>query len=602
VTFASTLDGAQTLAVNTQGVTTFAKAVGGLTALTSLTTDLGGSTNLDGGAITTSGAAGQVFNDAVKLGADTSLTATDGVVSFAESVSGAGHDLSLTGTAVLGDAATDSVTAVDDLIITGATVLNANTVTTGGTQTYAGPVTSTAATAVSLTAKGIDFRQGFDRGEPGIVPPLTISAGTGGVAFGGDVGTLGRPFGAVGVDSKGPISLAAALHSSGAVTLASTGAAITGAAGNAIRTPGGTIRLDAATGIGVPAAPIGIEAASVTAATAAGGIFLRAVGEPGNLWIGAGGLTAPGVIGLDARNIIGVYAGGRIQAGGGVSSTLPVSWSVDTTSDGGPGSLRQVLLNVNEVGNANAAGLDARLMFDVPSVGSPVGTVFTLATPLPEIQAAVEFIGFGVILDGATRTSGGLVFGAAASGSTLQGVTLRNFREYAIQLRSAQNVAIDRITVSGLNLITSMGLYATGDLTGTRITGSSFTGGLRGALLDQARNLRIGSTASGQGNAFTDNKSVPGKPGFAGTGIRAQGGCTGTVVEGNTFAGNNYGFGLTAARGLVLRRNFFARNSIAAIHIDGNCTGSTQSGNVFATAPSERNKATIVRTRTARGL
>lgn len=491
---------------------------------------------------------------------------------------------------------------MDDLVITGPTTLNANTVTTTGTQTYDGGVTSTAATAVSLSAQGIDFRQAFDRGEPGIVPPLSITAGAGGVAFGGDVGTTGRPFGVVDVRSQGAVNLAGALHSSGAVAIASTGSAITGASGNAIRTPLGTVRLDAATGIGQAAAPIGIEATGVTAATAAGGIYLRAAGEPSNLWIGGDGLKAPGAIGLDARNVIGVAPGGRIQAGGGVTSTVPISWTVNTAADGGPGSLRQILLNVNEVGNATATGFDALLKVDVVAAASPVGVVFTLATPLPEIRAAVEFVGFGVVLDGASRVSNGLVLGDAASGTTLQGVALRNFREYALQLRSARDVTVDRVRVTGLNLVTSMGLYATGDLAGTRITGSEFTGGLRGALLDGARGLRIGSTDPNLGNAFSTNRAVPNRPAFAGTGIRAQGDCAGTVVEGNVFNGNNYGFAFMAARNLALRGNSFARNSIAGIYVEGNSLGSTQSGNTFATTNGQRNKVNVARARNARGV
>lgn len=546
----------------------------------------------------------QTWKKSVTLGSD--ATFENGVLSFEGSIVGAGRDLHLTGTEVhLGAGPADGVTGVDDLVVAGPTVLNGNTIGTTGTQTFNGPLTATQATAVALTGKGFDFKQAIDRGTPGIVPPLTITAGSGGVQFGGDVGTEGRPFGATDVRSEGPVSLAGTLWSNAAVTIASKQHAISGAAGNAIRTPA-TIRLDAATGIGTRAVPIGIEAASVSAATTAGGIFLAAVGPTGNLWIGPDGLVAPGGgIGLDARNMIGVYAGGRLRAGaGGVTASLPISWSIDSTVDGGPGSLRQIVLNLNEAGDANKTGLDARLMFDVPRVAIPVPLplVFRITTPLPEIRAAVEIVGFGVELEGAGATAtNGLVLGAAASGSTLQGLTLRGFRDFGIQLRSAQGVTVDRVVVRSLNLVTSMGLYATGDLSRTRITGSEFTGGLRGLLLDGARNLRVGSTKAGEGNLFAENRAVPSRPTFAGTGIRAQGHSVGTVVEGNTFRDNNYGFGFVAARGLALRSNFFARSTIAGVHVDGNCTGSTQAGNTFATALADRNRANVVRVRGAKG-
>ncbi len=51
VTFAKTVDGAFSLGVNTGGVTAFDGAVGGTTALTSLTTDAAGSTDLNGGPV-----------------------------------------------------------------------------------------------------------------------------------------------------------------------------------------------------------------------------------------------------------------------------------------------------------------------------------------------------------------------------------------------------------------------------------------------------------------------------------------------------------------------------------------------------------------------
>lgn len=553
----------------------------------------------------------QTWEKQVTLGTD--ATFENAVIWFRGSIVGAGKDLTLAGTSVtLGDAPADSVTGVDDLVVAGPAVLTGNTVSTTGTQTYNGGVTVTDATSVALTGKGFDFKQSIDRGDNNSAPPLTVTANGGGVRFGGDVGTDGRRFGAVTVRSQGNVSLAGTLWSNAAVTVASTQNAISG---TAVRTDG-TIRLDAATGIGTRAAPVGIEAASVTAATTAGGIFLAAVEPTGNLWIGAGGIMAPGgPIGLTARNLIGVAAGGRLRAGtSGVTASIPVTWYVDRTTDGDPGSLRQVILNLNEAGNvnrtANANGLDAKVAFDIPRTQSPSPLVFRIATPLPEIRAAVEIIGWGVEIEGTgASATNGLILGAAASGSTLQGLTLKNFRDYGIQLRSAQGVTVDRVVIRSLNLITSMGLYATGDLARTRIVGSEFTGGLRGMLLDGARNLRVGSgvavagnpQGNAQGNLFADNRAVASQPRFAGTGIRAQGNCAGTVVEGNTFRGNNYGFGFQAAQGLALRNNFFARSTIAAVFVDGNCAGSTQAGNTFATAPADRNKANVVRARNARG-
>lgn len=61
VGFTSTVDGGHDLVVDTAGVTSFSGAVGGTTALASLTTDAGGSTQVAGGQVTTTGA--QDYND-----------------------------------------------------------------------------------------------------------------------------------------------------------------------------------------------------------------------------------------------------------------------------------------------------------------------------------------------------------------------------------------------------------------------------------------------------------------------------------------------------------------------------------------------------------
>jgi hypothetical protein len=88
VTFTCRVDGGQALTVNAGSANTlFNGAVGGTTALASLTTDAGGTTQINGGGVTTTGA--QTYNDAVLLGANTTLTTTSGTVQFGQDLSGA---------------------------------------------------------------------------------------------------------------------------------------------------------------------------------------------------------------------------------------------------------------------------------------------------------------------------------------------------------------------------------------------------------------------------------------------------------------------------------------------------------------------------------
>jgi mucin-19 len=112
--------------------------VGGTTALTSLTTNAGGTTAINGGVVTTSGA--QTYNDAVTVNADLALAAT--TVAFAETVTGANARLGITGNVVFGDATTDFVSGLDTLSVSGTTIINTNAISSSGAQNYVGTVSA----------------------------------------------------------------------------------------------------------------------------------------------------------------------------------------------------------------------------------------------------------------------------------------------------------------------------------------------------------------------------------------------------------------------------------------------------------------------------
>ena len=154
VNFGSTVDGAHNLTVNAVA-TKFAGAVGATTALANLTTDAAGTTQL-GGNVTTTG--NQTYNDALQLNADAVLTGS--TLNLAGSVDGA-HALSVNGsTGVTLGSAIGAGTALTSLSTAGPLQLNAGSVRTTGTQTYAGKTTLGAATA--LTASSIAFGNTVD--------------------------------------------------------------------------------------------------------------------------------------------------------------------------------------------------------------------------------------------------------------------------------------------------------------------------------------------------------------------------------------------------------------------------------------------------------
>ncbi len=76
-------------------------------------------------------------------------------MSFNSPVVGANHSLTVTGNAVFGDAAADTVTGLTTLNVTGTSQINTSNITSTGTQTYAGTVTL--GTDTNLTGSIVTF-------------------------------------------------------------------------------------------------------------------------------------------------------------------------------------------------------------------------------------------------------------------------------------------------------------------------------------------------------------------------------------------------------------------------------------------------------------
>ena len=185
VTFSGTLnsaeDAARTLTVT--GAAVFTGAVGedatGSTTLGKLgSLHVTGSSAIDGGLVTTTGA--QAYDGAVTLGADTTLTGT--TVTTQGTLAGATHSLEVTGNAVFGNGAADTVTGLTTLAVRGTTTINTDTVTSSSTQGYAGAVT--VAENSNLTASTVTFDTTVDSAADA-AKSLTV---TGDAVFMGAVG------------------------------------------------------------------------------------------------------------------------------------------------------------------------------------------------------------------------------------------------------------------------------------------------------------------------------------------------------------------------------------------------------------------------------
>ena len=158
IILAKTVNGANSLLVNTAGTTTFGKQVGNSAALASVTTDAAGTTAINGGLVNTTGT--QTYNDDVILGAGATLISSgvgaSGNVTLNKTINGA-QSLSVFsgGTTTFGGAVGNStrLTSVNT-DAAGTTVINGGAVNTTGAQTFSDDVTLGADTTLDSSASG----------------------------------------------------------------------------------------------------------------------------------------------------------------------------------------------------------------------------------------------------------------------------------------------------------------------------------------------------------------------------------------------------------------------------------------------------------------
>ncbi len=185
--FRSTLDGAFALTLATAGTTQFNGAVGNGVPLASLTTDAPGTTVLNAGGVTTTGA--QTFRDAVTLARDTTLASTaTGDLTFNSALDGAFALTLNTAAATRLNGAVGNGVPLASLTTdaAGTTILKAGTITTTGKQDFGDGVTLQSGTTLTSNAAGLlIFRATLD----GTFALTLNTAGT--TEFDGTIGTGG---------------------------------------------------------------------------------------------------------------------------------------------------------------------------------------------------------------------------------------------------------------------------------------------------------------------------------------------------------------------------------------------------------------------------
>jgi len=204
---------------------------------------------------------------------------------------------------------------------------------------------------------------------------------------------------------------------------------------------------------------------------------------------------------------------------------LPLAVTVTTLADGGPGSLRQAILDVNAAAVANTitfnnlgAGTIA-LASELPPLTNPAGTTFSFGGTTNSI-----------ILDGASALAAdGLTIGAGANGVSLNALklTLTHFDSGLKFLGTSTGSLISGLTITdNINGIELDG----GSLATTTISGNTITLNSQSGIFAAGGVSGLTIGGAGAGNTIAYNRD----------GLLFQPGTyTGTVVQGNAVTSNN---------------------------------------------------------------
>jgi filamentous hemagglutinin family protein len=547
ISFGGAVDGARTLAVNSSGATTFGGPVGVGTALTALTTDAGGTTQVNGGVV----AAGtQAYNDALTLGADTTFTGATGA--FTGAIAGGGFDLALD---FSGATAVDGSTfsAVNNFSAGGGgTTSLSGTITTAGSQTYADSVSLTGATTLASSGN----------------QAITLNGAVNGAQ-------------SLAINTAGATTFGAAAGATTALaSLATDAGGTTAINGGSIRTSGAQTYND---GVIVNAN------ASVTSTGAGAVAFNSTLDGAGSLNVNTAGATSfNGVVGgATALASIATDAPGTVALNGGAITTTgaqgynePVLLGASTTlTSTGAG-------NIGFAGTVNGAQALAVNTAGTTIFGAAVGGVAPLASMTTDAGGSTAIDGASVASSGAQRYGDAVALAGATTFSTAGGAlafdgTLSAPGLVTVSGAGAVTVAqglgslalmLTTPTTASANASGNLSIQGTADQ--TIVLGNSSAGGtlnvdaagsgsitqLAGTTLSSAGNLRLrapnGEITVGDvstGTRIELNNTGP-APGLTGEGkailqhadselsapfVRLLGGFNGLGADGNALGARN---------------------------------------------------------------
>jgi hypothetical protein len=317
-----------------------------------------------------------------------------------------------------------------------------------------------------------------------------------------------------------------------------------------------------------------LDVSSITAATGVNGNVTLVAG---NVNVYTPGITASGTLNLSGVGNMTVYSGG-LTANTVInqSNGNGVNWGVTNPNSTGDGSLNAAITNANKFNGKS-------------QINITTPTTVILTAPLPVITKTITLAGNGLLtVDGGAAGASASGLTVAGTGVVISGVTLRNFGGAGIDLMNgAVSGKITGVTV----LNSAVGLQATGILTGTVVSGSTFDAQNRtnstGALLSAAQGLTLGTDNGAGRNIFRN----------ATTGMTASGVSDNTLVLGNTFDRlSRFGISLAATTNLTIgsptadpsKTNTVSNMPIGVgVFASGFCTGSSVNYMTFSTVTTQ---------------
>jgi len=497
VRFLDTVDassgGSRSLTVSAATGTGFAKAVGGQTPLASLNAlqasataepSWSAVTTIEGGEITTTGA--QFYEGPLVIAANTTLKGT--TITTRAAIAGGTHSLAIRGNAVVRGA----ISGVTDFVVSGRTNLGTS-VTTSGTQAYAGPVKLTAG------------------------PTLVGNA----IVTGSELAGNGNLLAIVGdVIVGGAITGVTSFSVTGQTTLR----------GNVATTRGQAY-----------AGAVVLESkASLTAAGGEGIVFGSTIDGRHDLWLSArgpitvhgdvGGAMPLGSVTLRRATSVVVEAGFTLNGDGRAAAAngLTVAAGVDHVRfvPAGPGKQRSIS-GFGGSGIQLAGGSRESTFAGIMSTANGVGLSAAAGNYSGTAIAACAFdrnSGAGVLLAGARNLTLGTVIAGNAiasnggpglratnslAGTLVQNNSIRGNHGNGVTLSAARGVTIGGVSGAG-NAIASnqgYGLFARGLSTGSLVEGNTFHDNTFGDVDTRAavglRDKTLIWAAIDQGTAFT---------------------------------------------------------------------------------------------------